>query len=122
MAAGKPNKKEVPCDIGGVNNILLNGFCPLQQKGCERVKRMEKIAEQNSTKIDKHNSLLVRIDEKLDQGTEKFDALKKYIEGNGQPGMLDRLTRIETKYILIFTVMVLALGGTFAAVIASLMK
>ena len=100
---------------------LVDGYCPLHVKGCERVLKMEKALAEQKKEMSERNTWEGRIEEKLDHGSEKFDTLNKFIEGNGQPGVVTRLTQVETKFWLMWTVMVLSIGGTVTAVLSSIL-
>lgn len=66
-------------------------------------KDMKQLKETN----DSHTIQLTRIEQELKYGNKEFADLNRYIEGNGQPGMIDRLSRVEGKFIMIWSVLVL---------------
>lgn len=53
--------------------------------------------------------LLVRLAEKVDTAGREIREMKKDLRGNGRPGVIDRLTRVETR-LMVFTGLVAALS------------
>lgn len=54
--------------------------------------------------------LLIRIAERLDAVTATVKKIDKTVNGNGRPGLVDRMARVETR-LIILGVLVLGLLG-----------
>jgi hypothetical protein len=97
-------------------------FCPLQIKGCERIHKQEKKMDKLETAIQESRDANGRIEHQLEHGNKEFAELNQYIKGNGQPGMIERLTRVETKYTMLWMLCAGAVLAAVGALVANLIK
>lgn len=74
------------------------------------------------TAIQESHNTQSRIEQKLEHGNKEFKELNGYIKGNGQPGMIERLTRVETKYTMLWLLCSGAVLAAVGAMVAQLIK
>lgn len=61
--------------------------------------------------------LLVRIDERVSSIDTRVEKLEKAINGNGRPGIITRLAKVEARLVIISTIVLGAIGYGASAVI-----
>lgn len=91
----------------GKENIMDQ--CP--EQGCFLLRKFMEEVKGDMAVLRKHDNTLARIDERLRHGDNIMNELNKFLQGNGRPGILERLTRIEGKQKIMWALFFLFAGA-----------
>ena len=86
-------------------------WCPLQVKGCHRVLKLEKTAEERAPIITEYREYAAKTELMIKHLASDVKHLNQHIGGNGQTGIMDRLAKIEGKFILFWTLFALLVAA-----------
>jgi hypothetical protein len=97
-------------------------ICPIMLRGCERILKLERKMEKFDNAVQENREINARIEQKLEHGNKEFKTLNQYLIGNGQPGIIDRLTRVETSHKLLLTLCTGAVITSTGAIVSALIQ